>query len=1133
MKKCMSTAFVADFSVRIRKSRPWIAAALRIIAAAFLILIWTTASVAQTGGGATLVGTVRDTTGAVIAGAKVTVVNTATSFVSETTTNAEGGYYIPYLAPGNYRMTVEASGFRQYVREGITLRSAEVPRLDVVLEVGALTETVTVTAEAPQLNTENVMTAPTVDSKVLPQVPGLMRRTVYLLQYIPGVIAVMSQQGFHIGGQAQNAIGFTMDGINAKSPYTGVVNQVDGVLQGNMDALEEVKVLTTGVSAEYGQASGGAVKMVYKSGTNELHGSFEDRYLPGKWVHRHYLQQYPASTSWNYHTFDLVVSGPFVLPKLYNGRNRTFWLADFGINHENTIYETRTTVPTLEMLEGDFSFPEAPGGGLPIYNPFTTRQVGTTWTRDPFPGNIVPKALFDTVSKNFLALGIWQKPNATGSFSRTGPSQNLLTETNRKLKRDRWNAKVDHQFSPNHKIFVRISHAYHRGRFGSALARKEFGTDFLNPTDQVNGVLNYTWVMSPVMFNEFRIGYMRRASSTPKRFGADENWAQKLGIPGVGPETFPYFNIGYGIGALNRSRVAGEDRILQNNLTRIVGRHAFKTGYQMMRTIYSEAAAELPSGEYNFGGTELPFTPNTGITFASFLLGTVTSATFTRQLALFLPRQWTHELYVQDDWKVTRTLALNLGLRWTYTSPFKTKFGQQSQFDPNATDPVTGKPGAITHPKGIIGKRDLNNFQPRLGLVWNFQKKWVFRSSFGIITSEEAGRAGFEEYTGTFNILQPTGDPRHVFVLSQGPGPIAYPVLPDGTVAYTGANYGARGATWRDPNLRNPYVMNWSSGFQYEFARRWLLDMFYHGTAGVGLTRSWNINEIPLSIALSGNRALQDQVYVAQQNYRYFPHFGNVSLLSNFNHNTYHSGNIIVEKRYSGGLTLNAYYTISKTLANAGEISYYDRKGKARASYDRRHNFGTMVTYELPFGQGRRWMNRGGVINAVLGGWTLALSEQIYSGVPLSVGMAGSPYRYLTTTRVNALAPIEQAKVPNWTMGHRFPTAAQNPYFRMDIFRYPDAYTVGSLGPFVLQAPGIVWTQVFASKRWTIRERFKFALRLDGHNLPIKKPNLAAPNTTYNLNSPSTWGRFTGVLGDFSNFGSGMANVQASVRVEW
>ncbi len=377
---------------------------------------------AQTGGGATLVGTVKDASGSSVAQASVTVVNTATAFVTNTTTNADGAYYVPYLIPGDYRVSVKAAGFKEFVREGLTLRSAEVPRVDIVLEVGAVTDSVTVSGAATLLNTENVVSSYVLPAEVLKEVPGVMKRTVYLMQYMPGVVAVLGQAGFHIVGQAQNDIGATLDGITAKSPYTGVVNQVDGVVQGSTDAMEEVKVLTTGVSAEYGHTAGGSMKMVYKSGTNSLHGSFEDRYLNGKWVHRGYLTQtpLPKDAPWYYETFDLVMSGPLVIPKLYNGRNKTFWLSDYAINHEHTINQTVGTVPTRSMLNGDFSFPEAPGGGLPIYNPFSTRLVGTTWTRDPLPGNIVPKNLFDPVAVKFLALGIWNKPNQAGSPSQHG-----------------------------------------------------------------------------------------------------------------------------------------------------------------------------------------------------------------------------------------------------------------------------------------------------------------------------------------------------------------------------------------------------------------------------------------------------------------------------------------------------------------------------------------------------------------------------------------------------------------------------------------------------------------------------------------------------------------------------------------
>ncbi|MBM3796467.1 MAG: hypothetical protein FJW31_20935 [Acidobacteria bacterium] len=307
----------------------------------------------------------------------------------------------------------------------------------------------------------------------------------------------------------------------------------------------------------------------------------------------------------------------------------------------------------------------------------------------------------------------------------------------------------------------------------------------------------------------------------------------------------------------------------------------------------------------------------------------------------------------------------------------------------------------------------------------------------------------------------------------------------------------------------------------------------YQGTAGVGLTRSWNINEIPLSIALGSDRSLQNRVFTQQQNFRYFPQFGAVNLLSNFNHNTWHSGNVKIEKRYSQGLSLNASYNYSKSLANGNELSYYDRTGKARTSWGYRHQYNIMVSYDLPVGRGQRWLNRGGVWDAVLGGWTLAVTQNGVSGQPISVGHAGSPHRYPITARVNALVPIEEAKVQNWEMGNRFPSNAQNPYFHMSAFAYPAAYTAGSLGASVLQVPGIHWNQAYANKMWTVREKYKVSLRVDGHNLPWKRPNVSAPNTTFNLNNPGAWARFSGTVGDFSNFGSARANVQGSLRVEF
>jgi hypothetical protein len=303
--------------------------------------------------------------------------------------------------------------------------------------------------------------------------------------------------------------------------------------------------------------------------------------------------------------------------------------------------------------------------------------------------------------------------------------------------------------------------------------------------------------------------------------------------------------------------------------------------------------------------------------------------------------------------------------------------------------------------------------------------------------TQDIGSAGgnssqnFQDYNGSINVAMPPGDPRPAFFLSQGPGSLTYPVRPDGTVPWVGTNYSSRSATWLDPGLRNPYIMNWSAGLQYEFARNWLLEMRYEGSAGVRLIGRWNINEIPLSLTLGGDTKLQDQIYQAQQNYKPWTNFGTISLLSNLNHTTFHGGTVRLERRFANGFTLNAFHTYSKALDSTdgeggGGITYYNRSlEKGRAGYDVRHHFNVQFAYDLPFGRGQRWLNHHGVIDYVAGGWEISINQTCDSGMPSSISFSNSPNKYLTGTRPVALVPIEQAVTPDWQIGpNRFPLTA-------------------------------------------------------------------------------------------------------------
>ena len=336
----------------------------------------------------------------------------------------------------------------------------------------------------------------------------------------------------------------------------------------------------------------------------------------------------------------------------------------------------------------------------------------------------------------------------------------------------------------------------------------------------------------------------------------------EFGIPNVGPETMPilsstshrrasasnfYFRFPEG-----ETLDVNENASLQNNLSMIRGRHTFKTGYELLRTRLNSHLEARPSGTYRLGGTEFPFTPNTGHPFANFLLGTVTRADFTRALATWLPQWWSHALYFQDDWKATKNLTLNLGLRWQTESPYRSKYGQQSQFNPTATDPLTGRRGGLLHPTGALASRDANNFQPRVGMAYNFRQNWVFRGGFAVNTLDlwvNSLRENFEEYLATAVVERPSGNPDIAFKLSQGPPPINFNIQPDGSAPFLGTNYSGRAASFYDPAMRSPYVMNWNAGVQRQFGRNYLLEFTYQGSSGVGLLNRWDINAIPLNIS--------------------------------------------------------------------------------------------------------------------------------------------------------------------------------------------------------------------------------------------------------------------------------------------
>jgi hypothetical protein len=1113
---------------------------------ALLLLFAASTAFAQTNGTATLVGNITDSSGAVMAGARIRVVNTNTAFVSETVSSAEGSYYVPNLIPGDYRITVEASGFKAHVRDGVTLRIDETPRIDIRMEVGNITDSVKVTASTPLLETETSVTGQVMEGDAVVKIPVMQKGLKRMTLYMPGLNVI---NGLHGDGQRERSLGIMLDGVSGKEPVRGAVNDDQKIMTGTLDMIQEFKMFTTGLPAEFGHSGGGVLSAVYKSGTNSFHGSAEDRYLNGALVHRQYFDQLKRCdvglpcNPWSYHEMSATAGGPVRIPKIYNGKDKTFWFFGFQRHQEHVSETAITNVPTPAMYNGDFSLG---GKGYPVYNPASTRQdAAGKWIRDPFAGNQIPVSLFDPVATKLLSYKPWPQPNQPGVITPTGPAQDLVLPTRGEYFFNRFDNKVDHQFNVNNRMFARVSRQSNRapGRYSTDISWDIYDPVFVQPNDFTNVVISDTHTFSPTTINEFRAAYnRRRETKDPPTYG--QGWAAKLGIPNVSDATFPKIITGFNGGEGGKFQNVAEDYTLQENLTKVTGRHTIKAGYELVRTRYNSLTEALPSGTYNMGGTEQPFTPNTGNTFASFLLGNVASAQFTRNQATWLPRWWGHSFYVQDDFRPFKNVVLNLGLRWSYESPFSTKYGQQSQFDPNATDPASGLKGAIVHRPGGLYEKDLNNFQPRIGVAWNFRQNLVFRGSFGMISSDLMTNdinQNFEEYVATANIQAPTGDPRTVFTLSKGPPSINFTAAADGSVPYVGTNYAGRNATWFDPHMRTPYVMNWSGGFQWQFKRTWLMDAQYQGSAGVKLMNTWNINVQPIGFFPSDTATL-DKIRTNFQSYKPYPQFGNVNLVSNFGHNTYHSATLRFEKRYSAGLNMTSFYTWSKTLDNADDdgavsgITYYNRSlDKGRANYDVHHRWVSNITYELPFGKGRAWMNKGGLVNTLLGGWEIVWIQTFQSGPPFTVNFAGSTSNYLpgVGNRPNQILPDDQVKLEHVDIGpNRFPFAAQTRYLNINGFAYPAAYTIGTLGRNTLEAPGVIWPQTSVQKTWLILDRLRFTLRGDINNV-YKYHNFNPPNSTFNKSDPSAFGTFTGTRGSFSDIGTGRWHAILVFRLEW
>ncbi len=1112
-----------------------------------------------------------------MSGVQVTVVQTDTNFTFTAPTNNEGLFRVQSLQPGTYRVTFESQGFKKLVREGLDLRTGDTLPVDAVLQVGSVTESVEVRASATMLETETSATGAVVEGSVLYRLPLYQRYINSTLNIIPGMTSGGYAYGgdlgsYHLAGQRNGAIGIADDGVPGNDPQGGT-----RTIKPLQNAVDEVKVLTTTLPAEYGHSAGGVISVVKKSGTNELHGMASMFGRSRRMQHRLYYDRFrtsdptptsPTGVPTYFFQPDFNMGGPVRIPKVYDGRNKTFFFVGYQRLIEKKIAQVFTAVPTAAMKQGDFSFG---GAGFPIFDPLSTAQVAGTcpaannncWQRARMPNNLIPLSRFDPVARKVLEYDPWFAPNTAGTVNSSGPQTNYLANEFARVYFDDVSVRLDHQFSPNFKIFGSWTTNYGSdyGRpWNVRLADFDGEAGRVAPSRVQNWALGKTWVISPSTVNDARIGYYRfRNFRQEPDFNKD--WGKQLGIPNLSPLLMPQLGSGdrlspetlYGLTGGSQFYQVDETLSFRDDLTKIHGTHAFKMGYEWLRFRLNRRDLGLPSGSFSFSGMTAGLQadglgatmPNTGNTFAGFLFGSVRQGTFTSELASWLPRSSMHSFYFQDDWKVTPTLTANLGVRYSNEGAFNTKYGQMSNFSPTAIDDVrAGAVGAIVHPTSALNKRDNNNFQPRIGLAWHPRQKWVFRGGFALNTVDirfPTTRGQFEEYTAIVDQLRPPGDPRPIYQISRGPDPVAYRVRADGTSGFSSTNFSGRASEYWDSNIRSPYVLNWHLSTQYELAKDYLLEVSYQASAGVGLFERWEVNTFPIDYA-SNDPALRSRVFAAQQNFRPYPQFGSVRLRSNFGHSTFHSGTVKLEKRFSRSFFFTTFYTFSKALDsqdndNDGSgVAPLQNRGleKGRAGFDRNHRYIGTVTWELPFGKGKKWMNHGRWKNYIFGGYDIAWIQTVESGNPLTFGFAGSPFNYYDTFAGNRRPNLVSQPVlrEGWSDqgGDRFNKENVNPIIDINHFAYPAAFTPGNSGRNILTATRLLWSQVSAAKNIALGERWNFQIRWDFQNA-LKTYNFNPPDTTVNFATPKQFGKLTGDPRTASLGGQPLMNL--TLKLSW
>ena len=1055
-------------------------------------------------------GNVTDAQGALIPKAAIVVTNLATGVVRTLSTNDAGHYAAPDLKPGPYRVEVSKTGFQKTVTDIAQLDVNQKATLNIRLTVGKITESIQVSAQATTLDLTTAQLGTVITKQNIVDLPLNARNFTQLLSLIPGagpVSVAQNKGGDYIpqigafifpamNGQSNRSNYFTLDGVYNSAPQSG-----EYAVAPNVDALEEFKVQSHSDQSEFGGVTGAVVNIATKAGTNQFHGNVYEFIRNDALDARNFFAAKKASLRQN--QFGTTFGGPIVPNKLF------FFFSYEGYrkkNPSNALYN----VPTANERSGDFS-----GTSRAIFNPFTTRansaQAGT-YLRDPFPGNRIPSTLFDSTTSAFLNTIIPQ-PIDTGVSGYNG--RNTMPQT---FPFDQFNGRMDYQLTSRDSVWFRMTH----GAFDQQSANTVQGTTRRLNIPSLNIGGSYTHIFGSHTMLNLLFGYSSTNYYDMASIGTESLIAKGLfkGYPvreGFNsPDVCVSSKWGCFSSAVSSLGPQG-GRQMRGDFSHIVGRHSLKLGFETLRLEWNRDEADGQMSFNSLQTADLNNPGNTGIDLASFMIGYYDGWTWDqRRMAL---TSTLINAYVQDSWRVSDRLTVNLGLRWDTslnpyyhenfpstwdfnngkfvvgsTKPPKCGSNQPAPCLVDPDDPYVASYVTFTG-STKLRKNDYRMFGPRLGLAYRVSPTIVARGGYGIFYDLQAGITQQGQnisgsWPGTTLIYSPSTINRAtVDYLAANPFGGADPRVP-------AANPSLITANMVDPNIRYPYSQQWNAGLQKEISGSLLTTLEYAGSHSLRLAVGG-----PYNTALTPGpgtvkpRALWTNAPVSNWD-------------RSIGKSTYHSLQMKIQQRLSKGLSYLVAYTWSKSIdvGSSGQFTenlsiqdpYHPFADRAVSGFDLPHNFSSAVSYALPFGKSQRWLNSG-LASRLLGNWQMNGMLRFRSGQP-----------YTVTMNIDVANIGSKTTRPNLVGNPVLANPTRLAWFDKTAYASPAVYNFGSGGRNQLRADSFQGLDASLLREDRIGERVSVQLRVEAFSV-FNHPIFGLPTTTFNN---ANFGRVSGAGGE-------------------